>query len=237
MMTVNKQDYNAPVDNTNIICMWDKLADCVTCNINLELNCKWDKKLLTGFLVGAFSYMIIGLLGMVVTGILTGVWWPIIAIIAFLPIFFIFIEIRVLCSHCPFYAEDSTILHCLANHGVPKLWGYRPEPLNTVEKIIFLVGALFFGAFPFITQIYGIWVLVDHFEAYDIIALLGLIGIALATLLAALTFFSSLIIHYCPKCVNFSCPLNRVPKSLINNYLERNPIMKAAWEQSGYKFG
>jgi hypothetical protein len=35
--------------------------------------------------------------------------------------------------------------------------------------------------------------------------------------------------------VNFSCPLNNVPKELVDAYLVKNLIMKEAWEASGYK--
>lgn len=235
MKTMTSQKNTFPVKNSSIICTWNTKADCSTCGNNLKLNCKWDKNLLTGFLVVSFSYIFIGLFGMAVTGLLAGVWWPLIAMIAFFPIFFIFIEIRVLCSHCPFYTEDSKILHCLGNHGIPKFWSYRPKPLNQVEKISVLSGFLFFFLFPVLTQTYGIWFLIKHYEAYDTITLLGLLGIAGATLLSAITMIATVLIHHCPKCVNFSCPLNKVPKYLIDEYLERNPIMKKAWEQSGYK--
>lgn len=231
------QENSISTDNSHIICTWDKKANCATCGNNLKLNCKWDKNLLTGFLVISFSYIFVAFFGMTVTGLLTGVWWPLIAMIAFFPIFFVFVEIRVLCSHCPYYAEDSKILHCLGNHGIPKLWSYRPGPLNQVEKISVLAGLLFFFLFPFLTQANGIWFLIKRYEVYDLITLLGLLGIAGATLLSAITMISTVLIHHCPKCVNFSCPLNLVPKSLVDEYLERNPIMKKAWEKSGYKLG
>ena len=234
---MTNQENNVTADTSSIICTWDEQSDCANCGNNLKLNCKWDKNLLNGFLFIAFPYTIVAFLGIAVTGLLTGVWWPLIAMIAFFPAFFLVLEIRVLCSHCPFYGEDSKILHCLANHGTPKLWRYRPEPLNKLEKISFLAGLLFFGGFPLLTQANGIWFLVAHYEAYSLITLLGLIGIACATLLAAITMIACLMIHYCPKCVNFSCPLNKVPKSQVDEYLERNPLMKHAWEQRGYKLG
>ncbi|MFQ6124551.1 MAG: hypothetical protein ACE5R6_08110 [Candidatus Heimdallarchaeota archaeon] len=203
----------------------------------MKLNCKWDKNLLTGFLIISFSYIFVVFFGMAVMGLLTRVWWPLIVMIAFFPIFFIFIEIRVLCSHCPFYAEDSKILHCLGNHGIPKLWRYRPGSLNQFEKISVLAGFLFFFLVPFLIQAYGIWFLIKRYEVFDLITLLGLLGIAGATLLSSITIISTVFIHHCSKCVNFSCPLNKVPKSLVDEYLERNPIMKKAWIQSGYKLG
>jgi hypothetical protein len=37
--------------------------------------------------------------------------------------------------------------------------------------------------------------------------------------------------------VNFSCPLNHVSKEVVDAYLERNPVMRRAWEESGYQVG
>ena len=39
------------------------------------------------------------------------------------------------------------------------------------------------------------------------------------------------------RSINFSCPMNVVPKEDVDAYLERNPVMQAAWEASGYKLG
>lgn len=190
-----------------------------------------------GFLLLALPYMIIAFFGVVVTGILTGVWWMLIAYVVFFFVFFGILEIRILCSHCPYYAENSKILHCFANHGTPKFWRYHPEPLNSFEKISSITGFFIFGGFPLLSQAYGILFLAVHYKEYALVALLGLIGIAVATLLTAISFFSVLSIYYCPNCVNFSCPLNKVPKSMVDEYLERNPVMKEAWEKSGYKLG
>jgi hypothetical protein len=52
-----------------------------------------------------------------------------------------------------------------------------------------------------------------------------------------LMFFWTLQKYTCSRCVNFSCPLNRVPKAVVDKYLEKNPVMKEAWERSGYKLG
>ena len=234
---MTSQENHITADHSFISCTWDQKSDCANCGNNLQLNCKWDRKLLTGFLVISFSYIIVAFFGMAVTGLLTEMWWPLIAMIVFFPVFFVVVEIRVLCCHCPFYAEYSKILHCLANHGIPKLWRYRPGPLNRVEKITFLAGFVFFFLVPVLTQTYGIWFLAELYPDYNLITLLGLIGIASATLLTAVTMIVIVRIHHCPRCVNFSCPLNKVPKSLVDEYLEQNHVMKKAWEQSGYKLG
>jgi hypothetical protein len=37
------------------------------------------------------------------------------------------------------------------------------------------------------------------------------------------------------RCINFSCPINAVPKPLVDSYLKNNPVMRLAWEKSGYR--
>jgi len=39
----------------------------------------------------------------------------------------------------------------------------------------------------------------------------------------------------CNRCLNFSCPMNVVPKPAVDGYLPRNPEMRSAWEESGYQ--
>lgn len=62
--------------------------------------------------------------------------------------FFGFIEIRVMCSHCPHYAESPTSLKCWANYGSPKLWQYRPGPMSLVEKAVFFIGFAIVWGYP-----------------------------------------------------------------------------------------
>jgi hypothetical protein len=50
-----------------------------------------------------------------------------------------------------------------------------------------------------------------------------------------IVFFGVLLKRRCAKCINFSCPLNRVPKEVVDDFLNRNPIMKKAWEKAGYR--
>jgi len=75
---------------------------------------------------------------MAVVGIITGIWWLLIAYVIYFPVMFIVFEGRFLCCHCPYWAEDSNTLHCLGNHGNPKLWRYHPEPMNKFEQFIFI---------------------------------------------------------------------------------------------------
>jgi hypothetical protein len=93
-----------------------------------------------------------------------------------------------------------------------------------------------FGLFPLVVQIIGIWSLIDR-SGYDIITLLSVIVVALANLIAVMSFFMMLRGFYCSSCVNFSCPVNTVEKSVVDYYLSKNEVMKKAWEDSGYKLG
>ncbi|MCD1295091.1 hypothetical protein CUJ83_08780 [Methanocella sp. CWC-04] len=216
------------------ICTWDETSNCSGCKNKEKLHCKWDRNVLAAFLVMSFSFVIIAIFGMVLTGYATGSWWPLLAYIIFFLLFFCLIEIRILCSHCPYYAEKSNILHCLANNGTPKLWKYRPGPMSSMEKAGLLAGFLIFIGFPVLSQLYGLW-FVNVKPGYDTISALGMGGIALATLLSGVTLFFVLKVFYCNRCVNFSCPLNSVPKPVVDEYLRRNPVMREAWENSGYR--
>jgi hypothetical protein len=42
---------------------------------------------------------------------------------------------------------------------------------------------------------------------------------------------------FCARCVNVSCPLNSVPKAIEDACLRQNPMMREAWEHSGYGLG
>jgi hypothetical protein len=153
-----------------------------------------------------------------VIGVITaGYGWFLLGWTAFLLFFFEVWEIRILCSHCPFYAEESLTLHCIANYGSLKLWKYRPEPMNLWEKIQLLTGFSILGGYPFPFIIAGrqwLWL---------VVALWGLV-----------MFFWTLRKNTCSQCVNFSCPLNTVPHEIVCAYLKRNPTMYNAWVESGW---
>ena len=223
--TKGKNPYN--------ICTWDEGADCANCINHNVLHCKWDRKALTRFLILAIIFMIMAFFGLTVTAILTGAWWPLIAYGVFYVVFFLFFEIRILCCHCPFYGEGGKILHCIGNHGAPKIWHYRPQPMNRFERVSLIIGFIFFGGFPIAVEGYGIGLITYNYGEYGQLALLGMIGVVLATLLTLIAFGSILILFVCPSCINFSCPLNRTPRENMDEYLNRNPFLKKAWEEIG----
>ena len=107
--------------------------------------------------------------------------------------------------------------------------------MNKLEKAILIMCFSFLVFFPVLIEAYGIWFMCVSYAEFGLYTLLGMIGITLATLMAGLQFLYILIHDFCSRCVNLSCPLNRVPKAIVDEYLERNPVMKGAWERSGYK--
>ena len=102
---------------------------CDGCPVRGEIRCHFTPRDLLGFLA-------ISLPGLVLGGV--GVWlldplW-IAPWIAWCAAYFGLVEIRVMCSHCPHYAEPGRTLSCWANHGSPRLWRYRPGPIPSTLR-------------------------------------------------------------------------------------------------------
>ena len=53
------------------------------------------------------------------------------------------------------------------------------------------------------------------------------------TLLCLLLFFGLLFRYKCSRCINFFCLFNSVPKVTVDHYLEKNPVMWKAWQETG----
>jgi hypothetical protein len=200
--------------NSHALCTWKDASECNDCQIASSLMCRFNMQDLTGFLLGFLPFGIAIVAGM----ILGGYGWYLLGWLAFWILFFFVWEARVLCSHCPFWGEEGRILHCHANYGVIKIWGFHPEPMSKLEKAQFIIGVSLFVAYPFIFMLLG-----------------GQYLLALIALSAALNFGFSLKRNVCARCINFSCPMNSVPKSLVDRYLRQNPVMRQAWEASGYR--
>ncbi|MGD1992027.1 MAG: hypothetical protein PVI59_02430 [Anaerolineae bacterium] len=223
---------------SQLLCTWRDEAECGPCDLQYELGCRFDRREFVFFVLNQIPSLVMALFGLVVIGLLVDAWWPLVVFVgACIILWGLGLETRVLCSHCPYWAEDSRTLHCWALTGSPKIWRYRPGPMNGVEKAIILGFFGFLVAFPVSVEGYGIWLMAREYGVYGLYALLGMIGVTVATLLAALQFVLILRRHYCEQCVNFSCPLNRVPKVMVDAYLRKNPVMREAWEKAGYHVG
>jgi hypothetical protein len=225
---IDKNKYN--------LCTLDDKADCASCGISAKLACKWDKGIKNNFLAISFPPILIVISGMVLMGIVLGRWWPLpVYVFYFMSMFSIF-EIRFLCSHCPYYPDGGKTLRCMGNHGSPKLWKYHPEPMNRFERFMMsfgVVGMIFF-ILPVLFLGSGIYSLSVSYAQTGLYPLFGLAALLFAGLLSSISFVSTLKTFYCSKCVNFSCPLNTVSKSIADAYLKRNPVMRKAWEAEGY---
>jgi hypothetical protein len=200
--------------NPHNICTFRPVSECAGCGLGERLKCRFRTGDLLHFLAmfGGFAFpAIIGVIG-------GGYGWWLLGWLAFALFFFELWEIRILCSHCPYYAEEGHTLHCIANYGSLKVWKYRPGPMSRAEKIQLWIGFAILGGYPFPFLLLG--------QEY-ILAFLALWGLGL--------FFWTLHKYTCPQCVNFSCPLNQVPKEVVDEYLRRNPVMRQAWEAHGWR--
>jgi hypothetical protein len=154
---------------------------------------------LPAFLVGGAAVLHIG-------GWWLGLW------LALIVGYFNFLEIRVMCSHCPHYAEEGKTLKCWANNGSPKLWKYRPGPMSLVEKILFLGGFVVIWGYPLPFLVLGM-----QWFQFFLYALL------------VTGFFMTLKEFLCSQCINFACPLNGVDKATRLEFFKKNPVVAEAW--------
>lgn len=165
---------------------------CENCELRPELNCHFKPEQLLIFYLIALPSLIIGGIGTFNHSLAALLIW-----LAMIIVFFFVVEIRVLCSHCPHYALQGTVIRCHANFGIPKLWKYRPGPLNNLEKTTLLAGFILIWGYP------------------AGILLAGNNWILLALYIPAVIFFFGLLRRiFCRRCIHFSCPLNNVEKHI-----------------------
>ncbi len=200
--------------NLQDICTWKDTLECKDCSINGELICHFHKKYLISFVGFFLVFAVTAFIGV----ILAGYGWYLLGWIGFWLFFFEVWEIRILCSHCPYYAEEGRTLHCIANYSSLKLWKYHPEPMNIAEKIQLLIGFAILVGYPLIFM---------ALDSQFIFLIVSIIEIFI--------FFGFLIIKRCGHCVNFSCPFNRVKKECVDTFLKKNPVMRKSWEDKGYE--
>ena len=178
--------------------------------------CRFEWRDLLRFFLIVLPFFVTVIAGAIRGGYGWGMW----IVLAYALFFFFVWEARVLCSHCPMWAEPSRALHCHANHGVLKIWPYRPGPMGRSEKAQFIIGALILIVLPLV------------FVALGGEYLLLTIG-AVCAVSATYTLRRSA----CNECINFSCPMNTVEKRLVDAYLLENPEMLHAWRDDSYSLG
>jgi hypothetical protein len=198
----------------DIPCTAQSTPACKECTLPDRLMCRFDPGDTLHFFMLTLPLLVTTIGGVIAAGYggyLLG--W-----LAYAVFFFFVWEARVLCSHCPYWAEESRTLHCHANYGVIKLWKYRPGPMSRAEQIQFAVGAIGLVLYPAFFMILGAEYL-----------------LAAITIVSSISWGYLLRRHVCTRCINFSCPMNAVPKPLVDAYLKNNPVMRLAWERSGYR--
>jgi hypothetical protein len=183
-------------------------ATCIGCPLKYRVHCHFQMADLVYFLTISMPCLLIG-----GAGIARSNPWLLVPWIAGMIGYFGFLEIRVMCSHCPHYAQEGKSLRCWANHGSPKLWKYRPGPMNMIEKLLFFAGFVFVWGFPLPPIISGQqWFL------------------GAVYLLSSAAFFSTLKLFLCTQCMNFACPLNGVAAETRQLFFDRNPVVAEAWK-------
>ena len=183
-------------------------SDCEGCKVSGSIHCHFGPSDLIHFYLIFFPICLIGGAGILSVGLMSLLIW-----IGIIISFFGFIEIRVMCSHCPHYAEEGSTLKCWANYGSPKLWKYRPGPMSTAENVVFFAGLAAVFGYPLgFFVVGGRWFLLVLY------------------LLVTTGFAVSLKRFLCSQCMNFACPLNGVPEPVRQLFWERNPLIREAWE-------
>ncbi|MFW9965665.1 MAG: hypothetical protein ACFFEA_00790 [Candidatus Thorarchaeota archaeon] len=199
------------------ICIWKPKEECGNCSLHNEIHCEMHRSDTLMFAGSAMLFFIPSIGGM----LYGGMWLWVIGYFIYWAIFFELWENRVLCSHCPFYAENGGqghTLHCYANYGLYKTWPYNPSPMSRSHQIQFLVALVIFAGYP-----------IPFLILSNQLLFLGFTIMGIGVWLSVLKF------KICPRCLNFSCPLNSVPKEIVDAFLRRNPVMMKSWIESGYE--
>jgi hypothetical protein len=185
--------------------------DCAGCDVKNDVTCHFTQGQLFKFLLLAFPAFILGGVGAFLYA-----WWALAIFIVLILAYFLFTEIRVMCSHCPHYAEpDTKTLTCWANYGAPKIWKYRPGPMSFLEKTVFLVGMFIVFLSPALFMILGgRFILMYVYLAYTLFG------------------FIMLLTFLCTRCMNFACPFNRTNKDVRKKFFAHNPKVDDAWNNT-----
>ena len=202
---------NEKLTAQNQPCTWQPDSTCQDCLIKGKLQCRFEPNDLVHFFMIVLPFGVSAISGVIRAGFGNYLFlW-----LAYSIFFFFVWEARILCRHCPFWAEDSRVLHCHANYGVIKIWKFEPGPMSKSEKAQFIIGALIWLLFPFPVLLIG--------TQYLLTLIAGCAAVSAVFLLRR---------NVCSRCLNFSCPLNTVPDQLVESYLDLNPRMKKAWNSS-----
>jgi hypothetical protein len=209
---MNEDRKNKPHD----LCILRSDSECESCPLEQKLDCHFRIKKLLRFAFVVLFIAITGSAALIFYGLLNQFYIFLFSFIVFSLVFFEVWEIEILCSHCPFHAERRKTLHSYVNCGSLKIWSFQPGPMSRSEKIQFATGLTIFVAILLLPS--AILILSEHY----LLAMPPSVGLA--------AFGYILRRSHCNVCFNFSCPLNAVPRNVVDEFLRRNPVMLRAWE-------
>lgn len=185
-------------------------STCDGCGLRGKLACHFGARQLLPFILCFLPVLITGVTALARVSLYAAAGW-----FACFGLYFGLVEIRVMCSHCPHYAEPGLkSLKCWANYGSPKLWKYRPGPMSAGEKAVFLGGLAVASLYP-----------------VPFAALSGSYGLLAIYFAFALLDAYMLRRFFCTRCFNFACPLNRVPESTREQFFACNPVVREAYRK------
>jgi hypothetical protein len=204
------------MENQYNICTWKPESECMSCEIEGKLKCRFNISDQLHFGGIFLTFAIPAIIGV----ILGGYGWFLFGWLLFAVLNFTFWEMYVLCRHCPFYARKGFILQCLANSGTPKFYKYAPGPMSMWESVQLIIIFIILIGYPFPFLILGGQYIMTGLAAWG-----------------AIMFYWTLHKYTCTKCVNFSCPLNAVPKQIVDAYINKNTVISEAWQEKVNKSG
>ncbi|MHA1943228.1 MAG: hypothetical protein ACW96M_02420 [Candidatus Thorarchaeota archaeon] len=213
-----------------IICTSKDESVCVACEIEGELNCRYDEELVKCFRNRHYPFRALQLVVVAVTSLLIGLLFAVVLILNFTVI-----ETRYLCRHCPFYEIEGKTLHCITLKGMPRIWEFDPTPIGRGEKIGMAAVGGFIDLFPIAVAAYATWL--QFTLGADLLSTAMYASLTLIALIAAGYLGKFLGDNYCNKCVNLSCMMNKVPEELKEEYLRKNPEWLKIWESYGHVLG
>jgi hypothetical protein len=184
------------------------VESCENCRIREKVSCHFSIAHLLRFYFIILPSFIIAAINMLwYSNVVLYIW------VVFTGLFFLIVQIRILCTHCPHYKESSLFLKCWANRWIPKFWKYQPGPMNVNEKSIMIGGFTIIWGFP----------LVFILMKQDwIMSIFYLVSVFLSFILIRM--------NHCKKCMNFSCPLNCVENKIKEDFFKNNPSLGEAWK-------
>ena len=174
---------------------------CSGCGAGETIRCHFTLKDLVHFYALVLPLFLVGGAGI----FHMSSWWLVVWIAGTI-CYFAFPAVRVLCSHCPHYAEPVKSLKCWANYGLQKLWKYRPGPLSSAEKLVFYSGLIIIWVYPLFFLVMGRqWFLMSLY------------------IVSSTAAYMSLESSFCSACMNLACPFNSVPEDVREEFFKLNP--------------